>query len=673
MKPGSAMHTSSAPIENSLAAKFSNMKDAFSNYNVVRMREALRYLSGPKLELFIKIPFLIHINHPQFPGYVPEPPEARGIYNFRNSGFYKAVQDYEEVPRDILNADTDIEDPCVLGFYHIGSLGTFTQSAQSDFDYWVIIDKTCFNEQRYYNLEKKLNHIVKFSREHFEQEVTFFIMDQADIRKDCYAGFEEPETMIAPKLFLKEEFYRTFLMIAGKIPIWTILPGNIQQGTYDRLVSHLFRQPELTFLLKDFIDLGKVETPSIKDIYQGVRWHICKSKEDPVKALLKASMIFSHITHEKNSAILLCDELKQKFAKSGIDDCESDPYKIVFDRVLHYHQVHARNDLKLIKTAIFFRLCSYPRVRLPEPGSPKKQLLDKYIRTWNIPASEVKKLISYPNWPEEGKQFFDTAVIRRLAGMYEQIRTKGEAVEKDLPQTEQRNMRILDNKVKERLNTKADKISESSNFLTRHAIPSLVIKQNSRGEWRLKARLSKAGNESVIHTSRNFLGLLGWIMENRLYRRDKTHIKLVTSLKLYESRDPPISTDTLYLVMQPVKPLFDGCFDHDARWTKILILLICPKPLCGVTQVELLALNSWGELFVNQLRLDIDQHLNDRYRTIADKINKYAGEEIRLFFFQMAEFRDADAVYEIKEFLADRFLMHRPGNTKGNRPMLDKL
>lgn len=663
----------SASTENTLTAKLISKKAAFSNYNVVRMREALRYLSGPKLELFIKIPFLIHINQPQFPGYVPEAPEACGIHNFKNSGFYKAVQDFEEIPSDIVKAKTDIKKPCVLGFYHIGSLGTFTQSAQSDFDYWVIIDKTQFTEQRYYNLEKKLNHIVKFSRETFDQEVTFFIMDQADIRKDCYAGFDRPETMIAPKLFLKEEFYRTFLMIAGKIPIWTILPPNMQQGTYDRLVAHLFRQPELNFFLHDFIDLGKVEMPSVKDIYQGIRWHICKSKEDPVKALLKASMIFSHTTDEKTGAMLLCDELKQKFPKAGIDDCESDPYKIVFDRVLQYHQTHARDGFKLIKTAIFFRLCSYPKVKLPDPGSPKKQLLERYIRTWNISPSEVKKLMSYPNWPEQGKQFLDTNIIQRLAGMYEQLKAQGQAIEKDLPLPEQRNMKILNNKVKARLNMQTDKIPESSNFLTRQAFSHLLIKKSSTEQWTLNAALPNTGNTIILHAANGFLGLMGWIMANRLYRRDKTHIKLETKLKLYESRDTPVSTDALYLVMQPVKPLFDDCYEHDARWTKILILLVYPEPDDGVSHVELLSLNSWGELFWEQLTLDIDQELNDRYTIISDKINQYAGKEIRLLFFQMAALRDADAVYEIKGSLADRFLMHRPGTPKQNRPMLDKL
>ncbi len=667
------MDQRSASTENTLTAKLIRKKAAFSNYNVVRMREALRYLSGPKLELFIKIPFLIHINQPQFPGYVPEPPEACGIHNFEKSGFYNSVQDVETVPGHIPKAKTDIKNPCVLGFYHIGSLGTFTQSAQSDFDYWVIIDKAQFTEQRYYNLEKKLNHIVKFSRENFDQEVTFFIMDQSDIRKDCYAGFNRPETMIAPKLFLKEEFYRTFLMIAGKIPIWTILPPNMQQGTYDRLVANLFRQPELSFFLNDFIDLGKVEMPSVRDIYQGIRWHICKSKEDPVKALLKATMIFSHIADEKAGATLLCDELKQKFASAGIDDCESDPYKIVFDRVLHYHRNHDRDGFKLIKTAIFFRLCSYPKVRLPEPGSPKKQLLEKYIRTWNISPSEVKKLMSYPNWPEQGKQFLDTHLIQRLAGMYQQIRVQEKDVEKDLPVSEQRNMRILNNKVKARLNMQPDKIPESSNFLTRQVFSTLLIKKRSMEKWTLSAALSNAGNDIDLHTSSGFLGLLGWIMENRLYRRNKTHIKLAVQLNLYESSDTAVSTDALYLVMQPAKPLFDDCFEDDARWTKILILLACPDPSFGVLHVELLALNSWGELFLEQLPLDIDQPLDDRYRTIAEKINQYAGKEIRLFFFQMAPRRDTDAVYEIKESLADRFLMHRPGTPKQNRPMLDKL
>jgi len=53
-----------------LEKRILHLKSSFANHNMVRMREALRYLSEAKLELFIKIPFLIHINLPGFPGFV---------------------------------------------------------------------------------------------------------------------------------------------------------------------------------------------------------------------------------------------------------------------------------------------------------------------------------------------------------------------------------------------------------------------------------------------------------------------------------------------------------------------------------------------------------------------------------------------------------------------------
>jgi len=53
------------------------------------MREAIRYLAPKKLEIFIKIPFLLHINSPQYPGYIDAGISPHGIWNFENSGFYK--------------------------------------------------------------------------------------------------------------------------------------------------------------------------------------------------------------------------------------------------------------------------------------------------------------------------------------------------------------------------------------------------------------------------------------------------------------------------------------------------------------------------------------------------------------------------------------------------------
>ncbi|MBF0233870.1 MAG: hypothetical protein HQK65_12650, partial [Desulfamplus sp.] len=42
----------------------------FILHNIVRLREMIRYLPPEKLTLFKEIPFLIHVNSPDFPGYV---------------------------------------------------------------------------------------------------------------------------------------------------------------------------------------------------------------------------------------------------------------------------------------------------------------------------------------------------------------------------------------------------------------------------------------------------------------------------------------------------------------------------------------------------------------------------------------------------------------------------
>ena len=136
------------------------------------MREAIRYLTKKKLQIFIKIPFLLHINSPRHPGFIDTKVSAHGIWNFESSGFYKEAVKTKIFPKSIIE-NTKVATPAVMGFYHIGSLGTFTQSKGSDFDYWVIIDKKRFSKERYECLEQKLDTILKYSREEYDQEVTF--------------------------------------------------------------------------------------------------------------------------------------------------------------------------------------------------------------------------------------------------------------------------------------------------------------------------------------------------------------------------------------------------------------------------------------------------------------------------------------------------------------------
>jgi len=121
-------------------------RQAFSNSNMVRMREAIRYLTPEKLEIFIKIPFFLHINSPGYPGFSDSGMSSHGIWNFVNSGFYKEAAPTRLFPKSIIET-VENDTAAILGLYHIGSLGTFTQSKGSDFDFWIMIDKKKFSKK----------------------------------------------------------------------------------------------------------------------------------------------------------------------------------------------------------------------------------------------------------------------------------------------------------------------------------------------------------------------------------------------------------------------------------------------------------------------------------------------------------------------------------------------
>jgi len=654
------------------------LKSCFSNYNIVRMREALRYLTGPKLELFIKIPFLIHVNLKEFPGFIDSDTPAHGIYNFEQSGFYREILKQSLLPEKNISR-YKVTAPCVQGFYHIGSLGTFTQSAGSDFDYWVIIDKNNFSEMRYYNLEKKLDQILKFSRETYDQEVTFFIMDQKDIQNNCYARFNEQETLMAPKIFLKEEFYRTFLMIAGKIPFWTILPCQSDIKTYTALIKSISSIEKLHFISKEFIDLGTIEKPEPQDLIKGILWHICKARFDPVKALIKASMIFAAGFGRPDQNGLLCDEVKARYANAGIDDYHADPYKVLFDRIIKFHQQEDNAGLNLIKNAIFFRLCGYPKVHVPEIGSPKRQLLDWYIRNWNLSPAQVSKLLSYTQWAEPEKLLLEKSIITRLTVMHQKIQ------EKYLPSkmgvnifaSEKRNFKILVNKTKERLNKDEGKIPECSTYLKKQKIQLFLLQQKRIGNWYLSCYLNRQPHPQKLHEASSLLGVLGWILENQLYARSQSSIRIDVPLRLFESHALPVDPDKLYLALQPLKPLSDDIFENSPSWAKLMILLVYPetKKEKRLERAEFLALNTWGELFLDTLTLDTNKNIGDRYKEIAVKINGYKETGLRLFFFQLAQAHDPEAVFEIKQHLAAGYenVYGRSKALGRNRPLLDRL
>jgi len=133
-----------------------------------------------------------------------------------------------------------------------------------------------------------------------------------------------------------------------------------------------------------------------------------------------------------------------------------------------------------------------------------------------------------------------------------------------------------------------------------------------------------------------------------------------------------VDPDKLYLALQPVKPMSDTLFEAPPSWSKLMILLTYPgeNGKNSLERAEFLALNSWGELFLETLPLDTHKDMGDRYGDIANRINNYRENNLRCYFFQLAKEHDPEAVFEIKQNLAAGPSAPDPDR---NRPLLDRL
>lgn len=641
----------------------------FSHYNIVRMREAIRYFSPEKLEIFIRIPVLLHINAKGYPGYVDSKAACHGIWSFENSGFFKEAAGSKIFPKSIIET-IRMKDPYILGLYHIGSLGTFTQSAGSDFDYWVIIDKKRFDKDRYENLKKKLDLILEYARETFSQEVTFFIMDAKEVKEDCYASFEGKETLSAPRIFLKEEFYRTFLMIAGKIPLWAVLPDAIE----DASMSIEAVEKQVLSMNEDLIDLGRVGQIPKEDILKGLLWHVCKSEEDPVKALIKATMIFSYGFGDKVSKILLCDRAKARFTEAGVDDYTTDPYKLLFDRILEFHAAEDPESLNLIKNAIFFRLCEYPEVKMPKDHSPKWQLLNKYIREWKLSRTQIGKLLTYTRWSESEKQLLEKTIITRLARMYNYAMKSTDNIPQVLDQSNEKgNWVILKNKIKKRLNPAARKAAECSTFLRRQEIVVLVIKK-VKNLWKVDIETKDGLKTEGVFRHITFLGIWGWILGNQLYARQHCTIRIEDDRSLFETGGNPVDPDRIFMAFAPLKPLSDEVYEKSCAWSKMSVLLVYDTldTGCELSRAELLVSNTWGELFYNEIEFDPYALTEDKCSQVSEMMSQYDEQNLQLSVFQLSQSHDPDIVYLLKKAYTERN-PERVRRINPERPYLDRL
>lgn len=587
-------------------------KKIFLNYNRLRCQYAYDMDAEKASVVFEIIPVLLSINEVDLPGYVSGGDSGCGVYAVGSSyQLGQVIRDYfpETRRRTIPFQSYLIKRPLIESLFLLGSVGTVAQTAQSDFDYWVCIDKRRCTRRSIQALEEKTAQIAYWCKSSFGMDVHFFILDLKQVRRNDFGKVDEESSGSSQKKFLKEECYRTMLLVSGKIPFWWVVPSGINRESYQMTWKNFTRKAPMDAV--DFVDLGFLEGVSRGEFLGNALWQLSKGIKDPFKALIKMAMMEVYLSDEYDGS-LLCETLKGRVLGEGRFLKDMDPYLLMVETVLDFYREQDRvAHMDLVKKAFYLK--SQPGITRTKIRTKiddyKVDVFSELMDRWDWHLDMVEDLNQIGNWSYGRQLKFSTEINRFFSSTYRRLSEGLRAREKQ--EIDQYDLEVLGRKLIVLFSRKRYKLRLTPFLTGRRLILNRCIFQYERKRAKQKrwdlydATLYPTERRKLrwkIFSAESVVKVAAWLVNNGLYDSQATGVEmppnpsgvrlidLIDLLKHFQSFFPPA-----YYRLTAGSGL-----DDDAIKDRIMVIIDMEElnKLKRPASMDIVYKNSWGEMFV---------------------------------------------------------------------------
>lgn len=318
-------------------------------------RERLGRLQGSltdRQQAFLDLlPLLFHNNHPLMPGYVGQDTPC-GVAQYRpdKRALSKALRHTKSFPVPRQTPST----ADIYAIYLMGSCGTIAYSSTSDLDIWLCHSQQLDDVQRA-NLNRKCDAIAQWAGS-LDLEVHFYMMVAEKPFQSEHKPLSDEDSGSTQHHLLLDEFYRTGLLVAGRYPIWWLVPPDCEKD-YDSYVQAL---KHCRFLREhEYVDFGSVADAPPSEFSSSALWHLFKGVSSPHKSLLKVLLLESY-AQEYPDVEMLSLRYKRSVYDGEASLTALDPYVLLKTKV-EEHLIHLQDKGRLE----FFRRCFYYKVNNP--------------------------------------------------------------------------------------------------------------------------------------------------------------------------------------------------------------------------------------------------------------------------------------------------------------------
>lgn len=369
------------------------LRARFLQLNQGRLERAMEGLSTRQQQVLTLLPLLFHVNHPLLPGYVSGSTPA-GI-----SGFEPAaglVAEGQRLARSF-TYKTRLGNPHrpIHGLFLMGSLGSLAQAEQSDMDLWVCHAPGLDDSQRE-ELQRKCQLLEAWAAS-LGAEAHFFLIDPQGFAQGLRDGqLSSDDCGTTQHYLLLDEFYRTAIWLAGRTPLWWLVPVYEEQH-YQRYSETLLSKRFIRST--DALDLGHLAHIPAGEFVGAGLWQLFKGIDSPYKSLLKLLLTEVYASEYPAVRCLSLDYKEAVFAnRLNLD--ELDPYVMVYRRIERYLQQRGETTrLELVRRSLYLKvnkkLSGLERSR---SNGWQRQLLQRLADEWGWDERQLALLDSRSQW-----------------------------------------------------------------------------------------------------------------------------------------------------------------------------------------------------------------------------------------------------------------------------------
>ncbi|MGF6391810.1 class I adenylate cyclase [Pseudomonas plecoglossicida] len=369
------------------------LRARFLQINQGRFERAMEGLSSRQQQVLTLLPLLFHVNHPLLPGYVSGSTPA-GVSGFEPSA--DLVAEGQRLARSF-SYKTRLGNPHrpIHGLFLMGSLGSLAQAEQSDMDVWVCHAPGLAVDLRE-ELQRKCQLLETWAAS-LGTEAHFFLIDPHDFAQGQRDGqLSSDDCGTTQHYLLLDEFYRTAIWLAGRTPLWWLVPVYEEQN-YQRYSETLLSKRFIRST--DALDLGHLAHIPPGEFVGAGLWQLYKGIDSPYKSLLK--LLLTEVYASEHPAMrCLSLDYKQAVFANRLNLDELDPYVMVYRRIEHYLQQRGETTrLELVRRSLYLKVNKkVGGLDRSRSNGWQRQLLQRLTDEWGWDERQLALLDSRSQW-----------------------------------------------------------------------------------------------------------------------------------------------------------------------------------------------------------------------------------------------------------------------------------